>query len=148
MLNYPDAIPVPADWDGDGVADAAVYAFNRFYWRQSSLGGQKTSKYLGFPGVDSIPVPADYDGDGKVDPAVWAFNRFYWKQSGSNYQQTSVFLGWDDAIPTPADFDGDGLTDPAVWRTSTRRYTSALSGSNYKWSSSKMLNYPNAIPVK
>ena len=60
----------PADYDGDGKTDIAVYRPATGVWfiinsATSSVGAQPW-------GVSSdIPVPGDYDGDGKTDIAVY-----------------------------------------------------------------------------
>ena len=61
---------VPADYDGDGKTDVAMWRQSDgvFYVRQSSNGTLGAFKW----GIDGdIPQPADYDGDGKADFAVW-----------------------------------------------------------------------------
>jgi hypothetical protein len=63
-------VPVPGDYDGDGVTDLAVFRRSSGTWLiQRSADGQYTSKTWGV-GSD-VPVAGDYDGDGRSDLAVW-----------------------------------------------------------------------------
>ena len=104
-------VPVPADYDGDGRTDAAVYQPDSGDWLVRGQPGVFAN--LGVGG--GLPAPADYDGDGTDDPAI--------------YRQTTGTLHIDELdpvtfplsgspwgrLPVPADYDGDGTDDPAVF---------------------------------
>ncbi|MBI3494335.1 MAG: VCBS repeat-containing protein [Acidobacteria bacterium] len=70
-MGAPGTTPVPADYDGDGKVDAAVYdrLTSTFTLRLAKDQSDTGSKQWGIAG--DIPVPADYDGDGKADLAVF-----------------------------------------------------------------------------
>jgi hypothetical protein len=127
-------IPVPADYDGDGIADIAVRrpATQQWFVRNSSGSNFNSDNGDGIQRVvfgrqaADIPVPADYDGDGIADFAVRRPNNFMWfilNSSGSNFnsdngdgiQRVRFGLRTTD-IPIVADYDGDGIADIAVRR--------------------------------
>ena len=74
-------MPVPADYDGDGRADVAVFHRASATWYVRYSGGGSLVLAFGWPAV--VPVPADYDGDGVADLAVYhaASGNWYVRQS-------------------------------------------------------------------
>jgi hypothetical protein len=114
-LGWQGVVPVPGDYDGDGIDDPAVWhpQWNRFYFLESGSGDAIANIWLGW-GVDSIPVPGDYNGDGRTDPAVWRPSSYKWfiqmsdpaspppagnLDAAGYYQFTQKWLGWEGVVP-------------------------------------------------
>ncbi len=117
------ALPLVAtdgDFDGDGLADLALYGSAKADWTLWMATG---AKFLlsHFGSSPKVPVPADYDGDGQVDLAVYQppSGNWYLLQS-SNGQVVRRNLGRSRTVPVPADYDGDGATDLAVYHPASR----------------------------
>jgi len=115
-------IPVPGDYDGDNISDAAVFEPNGAVWYIKKSTGGITNTTIGAVGATQIPVPADYDGDGKLDIAVWVPGNGFWiaQLSGGGY--LSNVIGSPSSIPVPADYDGDRKADIAVWTPSNGQF--------------------------
>ncbi|MEO6238458.1 MAG: FG-GAP-like repeat-containing protein [Vicinamibacterales bacterium] len=102
-------LPVPGDYDGDGVREVAVFRRANGTWY---INGGATIVW-GAPG--DIPVPADYDGNGTTDVAVFR------PSAGMFYIRNGASVAWGAAgdLPVVADYNGDGLADVAVYRPAT-----------------------------
>ena len=124
-----------ADFDGDQLADPAVYNTNGT-WRIKLSGANYTlitlTNFLG--GSDCTALAADFDGDGLADPMIYHAADELWaaKLSSLNYQTPTLLtsFGGSGWAALGGDFDGDGLADPALYNTNGT-WKAKLSANNY-----------------
>jgi hypothetical protein len=145
----PNVVPAPADYDGDGRTDPAVYnkrtgVFTLFYPvipLEKILPGPPGTPAI--PG--GIPVPGDYNGDGIDEFCVYIPSSGMWLEPSGDLVFSIGQWGWSAAQPVPADYDGDGKTDLAVYDPATGNWYIWMSGQ--KKSVKTQFGYPGCVPV-
>jgi lysophospholipase L1-like esterase len=110
-------VAAPADFDGDGKAEPALYRVSTATWYVLNPDGSTSAQQMGQPYV-SLPVVGDYDGDGKADQVIFNLATATWTGHLSGGGDLSVPFGASDLtdIPVPGDYDGDGKADIALYR--------------------------------
>ncbi len=139
----PYLMPVPGDYDGDGIDDLALYDRETGNWHIRTLDGRVLVNGMNWGWSEATPVPGDFDGDGRADLAVYHRARGDWYILSLNGRILAFGAnwGWPGAVPVPGDFDGDGCSDLAVYhRARGDWYIRALDGriltfgANWGWS--------------
>jgi hypothetical protein len=94
-------VPVPGDYDGDGVTDPAVFTPSSGAWSiRLSTMSFTTSPIVAWGANGDIPVPGDYDGDGKTDLAIYRPSTGVWYLLPS-LTGTFVSYAWGASTDVP-----------------------------------------------
>ena len=153
----PGDVPVPADYDGDGLAELAVWRPSNGVWFMRLSSQNYSTAHAAFfqwglPG--DRPIVGDFDGDRRTDLCIWRPSEGAWyivyASTGYSHavmQRIQWGLGGD--IPVSGDYDGDGRTDLAVWRPSNGTWYILISSQSYSYASAAIFQWglPGDVPL-
>jgi hypothetical protein len=112
-------VPVPADYDGDGKTELAVWRPYNGIWYSievSGAGGQSVQ----WGGAGDIPLAGNFVGSAAADYVVFRPESGAWFiRDGATGAGTVTQWGTAGDVPMPIDYDADGHLDLVVWRPST-----------------------------
>lgn len=106
----------PADYDGDGRTDYAVFREGMWY----VFGTRNfTFRALQFGVAGDKPIPGDFDGDQKADISVFRPSTGDWyRYNSTDNQFVATHFGASGDVPLMTDFNADGKNEVAVYRPS------------------------------
>ncbi|HEX3052491.1 MAG TPA: hypothetical protein VHP83_17650, partial [Aggregatilineaceae bacterium] len=155
-------IPIPGDYDGDGMDEFAVWrpqdhtfyvSLNNTDWAGNPV------LIVKIDGAGEIPIKGNFDDDPADEMGVWRESDGVWTIALDNSTQTNdpndyliVQTGMQGDIPIAADYEGDGMDEIAVWRPVDGSYF--INYHNVDWATCPLdecvavrTDVPNGTPV-
>ena len=136
-FGQPGDVAVPADYDGDGTCDPAIFRPTQGLWFGLRANGSavvlnSTTTTGPFGQFGDIAVPADYDGDGRADIAYFRPTNGQWfglrATAGGGVALGPVFFGANGHFPVVGYYDGDVRADIATYNPSNGLLTALPTG--------------------
>ena len=106
-------VPVMADYDGDGGADATTWNPATGLWYGVNQAGVRVVQHRWGQQGD-IPTPCDYDGDGRADSITYRNGTFQGPLSAGGFFSQS--RGTTGDVPVYGDVNNDGKCDAGIFR--------------------------------
>lgn len=130
QFGFNDDFILPADYDGDGSDDIAIWRSQSGgqsgFWVLNSKTGTASFSQIGQPGDDPVVV-ADYTKDGIDDFAIYRADPtqsyfWFWPSSGP-FVGHYVAVPWGNGADTAlfGDYNGDGFADFTIFRVEGTR---------------------------
>ncbi len=136
-----------SDFDGDGLADPAIYAPSAgWYIWPSKQAYLRQGPFLASAQFGAA-LAADIDGDGFADPILYSAGWWVYFSSANYALCASPYLTSSiTGIGLAGDVDGDGKADPALYRASDGWYI-WFSKYAYLGDGPFLLGAPNSYPL-
>ncbi len=103
-----------SDYDGDGLADLAVWHSASGNWYIRSGTGSVLAWAVPLGSSSSRVLSGDYNGDGRNDFVVYNQGRWLIRSLSGALLAADIQWGWAGAIPLSGDYNGDHTNDLVV----------------------------------
>ena len=120
-------LPVPANWEGDGLLQLAVYRPSTNRWMVGPAADGRPATVFSLAGMQAgdVPVAGDWTGRHKASPGFFRPSDGGWRLFRSADDAEPIVppfrLGNARSIPLAGDWDGGGRDLPGIYNPATGR---------------------------